>query len=475
MRTARISALFVIILLLSIPGCRTSDLLVPELSAASRDVYIVPDLPTYIHYISLWDADNQFPVFIGESEYTKKFLMSYGKARVSKVKPVDIGSINSELIYRALYASWGPEELADIKEEITKEKLRDRLKKLGRKPRGIVITNAADMEFAGGLALAAGHKQLLDFYQSNWPFNDSVNLPKMSVKYDEKEKIRRDLFLIVKSWGYGFGGLGDDIDYITLALDIQPGTYSYNPRQRKNTAGFSLDDAINRLSPDGFARDKNGKPFGQSNVYAYTGRLVEVDAGTALYQAMCSLFCPIERALYFDWWPPKWGRTCTAAAPVLRKKLDVTIYHRAGGIKADIVSWRSAMRKKNTRFDFVHVSATGKYDTWNKGTTDDIPDTKPVVVFFAHSNASRNPKNNETIIGRWLKNGAYITYGSIAEPYATAFSLPKDVAQSLVNGDPFGKAFQQKEKLPPALRIPWRLIYIGDPLRELEPECSQTR
>ncbi len=471
----RLSALFILIFFAATLGCRDSAFLVAEVPAASNDVYIVPDLPTYIYYISRWDADNQFPVFIGESVYTNKFLMSYPDAKVARVKSVDVGNVNQQLVYKALYASWGPENLTDIKEEITKEKLGARLAKLGRKPLGIVLTNIGDMEFAGGYALAAGHKQLLDFYRSNRPFSDSVNTHRMSVSVEEKEKIRQDIYLIIKSWGYRFGGLDDDIDYITLALDIQPGTYSYNPRQKKITAGFSLDDAINRLSPDGFLRDKDGKPYGKSNVYAYMGRLVEADNGMAVYQAMCSLFCPIKRAFYFDWWPEKWDRTCKAAAPILRRKLDVTIYHQSGGVRANIDTWQSAMKKGNKKFDFIRVSATGNYNKWNQGTTDDIPDTKPVVVHFAQSTAGRNPKNNETIIGRWLRNGAYITYGAIAEPYASSFNVPKDVAQSIIDGESFGRAFQQKEKLPDALRIPWKLIYVGDPMRRLDPECRQTR
>ena len=475
MKILRLSALFFILLVAVTLSCRESEIIVPEVSAATRDVFIVPDLPTYVYYISLWDADNQFPVFIGESKYTQKFLMSYDGARVRKVESVDVGNVNKQMVYKALYASWGPEKLTDIDEEIGKDKLRERLKELDRKPMGIVITNLGDMEFPGGLALAAGHKQLLDFYQSNQPFNDSVNTGKAALKYEEKEKLRVELFTLVRSWGYKFHELGDDIDYITLALDIQPGTFSYNPRQKKLTAGFSLDDAINRLSPDGYLRNKEGKPYGNSNVYAYLGRLLEADEGMAVYQAMCGLFCPIEKAFYFDLWPENWSRTCSVALPIIRKKLEVSLYSKSTTIKATIDSWNSVMRKGNQKYDFIHVSATGKYNEWNKGTTDDIPDTRPVVVYFAQSNASRNPKNNETITGRWLRNGAYIVYGAIAEPFASSFNLPKTVAEGIVDDMPFGKAFQQKETLPSAFRIPWKLIYIGDPLRRLKPECRQTK
>jgi hypothetical protein len=401
--------------------------------------------------------------------------MSYGKARITRVDPVDIGNPSRELVYKALYASWGPESVTDIDESITKDKLRERLTELDRKPRGIVITNIGDMEFPGGLALAAGHKQLLDFYQSNWPFNDSVITSKMSITIEEKEKVRRAVYDIIRAWGYAFVGLDDDIDYITLALDIQPGTYGPGFKVKKMVGGYSLDDAINRLSPDGVIPGKDGKPLGPPNVYAYVGRLVEADSGMALYQAMCSLFCPMERAFYFDWWPEKWGKPCKAAAPIMKKKLKVTIYHESGVVKANIESWRYEMRKGNQKHDFIHVSAAGGYDNWRAGKLDDIPESKPVVVYFAHSGGSRNPKNNDTIIGRWLRNGAYITYGAITEPFAASFNTSRTVAESIVKGVPFGRAFQQKETLSPAYRRPWKLIYVGDPLRELEPECRQTR
>ena len=442
---------------------------------AKSDVYIVPDIETYLYYISLWDADNQFPVFIGQNKYSEKFIEAYPKAKIIKANAVKIGNLNQQLVYKALYASWGQEKVTDIREEITKERIRERLKQLNRKPLGIIITNIGDMEFAGGFALAAGHKQLLDFYQSKWKASDSIDFSKISVKSEEKEKIRHDFFEIIGSWGYQFAGLNDDIDYITIALDIQHVTYIYNPVQKKETSGFSLDDAINRVSPDGFLRDNEGKPYGKSNVYAYVGRLVEAEHGMAVYQAMCSLFLPIRKAFYFDWWQERFNRKCSDAMPIIRKKIDATLFSISGAVKANLENWKLEFKNGNKKYDFIHVSAAGGYKDWRTGTTDDIPDTKPVVVYFAHSNASRNPKNNETIIGRWLRNGAYITYGSISEPYMPAFNTSKDVAESIVAGDPFGKAFQKKETLADSMRIPWKLMYVGDPLRRLEPECKQMR
>ena len=83
---------------------------------------------------------------------------------------------------------------------------------------------------------------------------------------------------------------------------------------------------------------------------------------------------------------------------------------------------------------------------------------------MAHSNSARNPKDNDTVCGRWLSNGAYAYYGAIREPHAQSFNRSEIVAQSILRSQPLGKAFTQKTHLIPRFTLPWRLVYIGDPL-----------
>ena len=130
-----------------------------------KEIYIAPDLGTYLYAISMWDADKIFPVFMDkEDRYTKKFAEAYADG--DKIKYVELlkhktGEITQQLVYKTLYAAWGPETLDDLeKNEIGQAQIKQRLAELGHVPEGIVITNIKDAEFAGGIALAAGHKQI---------------------------------------------------------------------------------------------------------------------------------------------------------------------------------------------------------------------------------------------------------------------------------------------------------------------------
>jgi len=432
----------------------------------ARQIYIAPDLGTYLYAISLWDADKIFPVFMDRNDrYTKKFADAYadgGEIEYIELPKHKVGRVNEELVYKTLYAAWGPETLEDFKKrKIGREDIKKRFTELNHVPEGIVITNIKDAEFAGGLALAAGHKQILAFYEPKYKFNFYPKKSKTPIPWHEKENIRDDIIGCIDGWGYPYKGLGEGIDYITLALDI---THTYNPLdpKGKHQQLFSLDDAINRLKPDGvrssFLIYGTDKRIGFWNVFAYTGRLLEATKHMALYQAMCSLFIPVRKALFYDRWKSEWRMECRAGAWIMRSNVYTF---------STIRGWSHWMGDFNT-WDFVRMnSAGGAYD-WGKRSVDEFVDSTPCIVYFAHSGSARYPGDVDSICGRWLFNGAYIYYGSISEPYAHAFNAPDNMARGMVAGMPLARAFQRKETLPPVVTGPWKLIYIGDPLKVVE-------
>ncbi len=417
-------------------------------------VYIVPDLSSFLYWIGKWDADYKFPVFIGKDKYVEKFMFAFKPEKIIYPKPVNLGKVDKTLIYRALYASWGPEGVKDVK-DINKKQLKERLKLLRIKPKGVVFTNLESEELAGGIALACGRKQLLDFYNPGLPYAHPATS-------EEKETIRKEIISRIENWGYTYKELGDEIDYITLALDI--------PYRYQN--GYSLDDAINRLEA------KNEACF------AYVGRLLGTakkpntlnnrpgadnkaerglscqGRGMPIYQAMCGLFLRVDKALFFDRWPEKWNRRTSEAA------WEITDYVPALQVAkqdSSLKRWREIMEDGN-RYPFVYVNSSGPPARWDDGTTEDIPDSVPAVVIFAHSNSAADPKNKETIAGRWLANGAYVYYGSVSEPYNASFNRPLDFINEVLQDNPLAGACEKKETLPPRFRPPWKLIYIGDPL-----------
>ncbi|MDP8263725.1 MAG: hypothetical protein P9M13_10560 [Candidatus Ancaeobacter aquaticus] len=427
------------IIILSILFASISDLKSTSLASQTQDksVYIVPDIETFLYTLSTWDRHTRFPIFIGVNRYTEKFLRAYPDYAVIKAPAAHYVDLTEETVLKALYASWGPETLFDIKKKITPKDIKKRLRKMRVQPQGIVFTDIEDRECAGGLLLAAYHKQCLEFLDINIEKLLTQKEDKKYLNNKAKETIRLTIIKKIAAWGYPYKGLGTGIDYITLALQFP---FSYQ-------GGNSLDDAINRIEPQ------------STDCYSYVGRLVDNNLGMALYQANASVFLPTSSAFFFDTWPEKWNYRMGCAYWFFLQHIPSILYE---GTTGRIDAWRSIMKFGNF-FNFIFVQSSGSSKSW-AGTVDDIPDSVPVIVYFSHSYSAANFYDPQTIAGRWLANGAYIYLGSINEPMNAAFQKSIHIASAIKKNYPLGKAFQRKEYLMKNFAKPWRLIYIGDPL-----------
>lgn len=463
---------------LAFPGAGASS--EPE----ARVVYIVPDLGTYVYAISLWDNENRFPIFLGEGRFLDIFLKGYPGAELKRLEHKEVGEVDQELVYRALYAAWGPETLDDAPSKVSRDDLKARLEALGVVPRGIVVTSLEDAEFAGGLALAAGHKQPLVFHKSRLKRSLEPEVWDNSAPETTKESLRRQFLEDVEEWGYPYEGLGEGIDYITLGLNMR---HTYRLRRDnlpKDPAwGHSMTDALGRLTASGLVvLEKPGGPKkGEPAVYAYCGLLIEAAPQMALYQAMASLFAETPKALFYDIWGTKIpGLEGVKGYQVLRSKVHTVNRDHREAPRVSGEQWKRLMAGGHN-FGFIHVATSGSAYKWSGSDVEDVPEGRPCAVHFAQSNSAANPALTDTIAGRWLLNGAYVYYGAVSEPYAPSFNAAQTVAQTLVAGGTYGEAFQRKDTLPGMFRKPWRLVYIGDPMARPrfvedpdEPEWSRT-
>lgn len=401
------------------------------LSEGAKKIVIVPDQKTFLYYLSTWNPDNRFPIFINKNKFVDKFASVYngGNNYFEYADSKNTGKITRSTAYKVLRASLSDKNIDDFSQECSKSDLINFFTAKNIKPQGLVLTGIKSSKLPAALALASYHGQILDFYTP--PASSLLGA------YSEKSKeiIRKDIINIIQSWGYPYKGLGNGIDAITIALNM-PFKYSKY---------YSLDDAVNRETPNAV------------DCYAYTGRLLDVVDGMALYQAMCSIFLNTQNCLLFDKWPPRWGRSLELGAWELRKKIPCLV------IRDSFKKWRRLVEPLN-RFDLIFINAAGSPDNWSGGTLDDIPDTEPVAIHFAHSSSAADPTNPNTIAGKWLLNGAFIYYGAISEPYADSFNRSLDMAERLIKGAPFGAAVQNKTTIPKNRAKPWRLILIGDPL-----------
>ncbi len=437
-------------------------------AGTERVVYLVSDLPTFLHYLSMWDGDRRFPIFMARDRYFDRFVRAYKPDKVLKVSAKELGRVDHDLLRAAVCAAWGEETIEDFPRGVSVKECKRRLDIPGKKPAGIVLTHTDAKQLPAALALAAAHRQVLDFL--NVP--SSVQKVKLAgaMSFEQKETVRKAVIETIEQWGYEYRSLGDEMDFITLALDFPigyMGTDSATGTQQR----LCLDDGINRLTPDGSPpsgsenkKDEKDKAEKRGHCYAYVGRLLEAEEGMSLYQAMCSIFLDTRNALYFDRWPEKWGLRCQEGAWVMQTRLHSTVVKTND---SSMAKWRQLVGKLNP-FGFVHVNSAGGAKDWGDGKVSDIPESIPTIVYFAHSFSASDPYDETTIAGKWLRNGAYIYFGAMSEPFAQSFNMARTVAVSAVAGEPLGKAFQAKEMLHQRFSFPWKQIYIGDPLHRIE-------
>lgn len=444
----------------------------PSSGEAQKVVYVVPDLPTFVYYLSKWNGEERFPIFLTRNAYFEKFIEAYKPERLLLAKPVDIGRTDEDLLRAAVCAAWGDETITDFRRGLSRGAFKERLDRAGRPGRspgagkvsGIVLTDLETPQLPAALALAAAHGQLLDFLRL--PSSVRKAKPTTDLTFEQKEEIRQNVIKMLEQWGYPYKNLGDEVDYITLALDIPLG-YAGTDVTTGTKQRLCLDDGINRLTPDGSALSPEAKKTpaadARGSCYAYVGRLLEAEEGMSLYQAMCSIFLGVDSALYFDRWPEKWGLRAQEGWWVMQTRIPTVLVRQS---ESSLAKWRELVGKQNP-FGFVHINSAGGSRQWGDGKVSDIPESAPAIVYFAHSFSAVNPYDETTIAGAWLRRGAYIYFGAISEPFAQSFNVSHTVADAAVNGEPLGKAFLNKEFLHPRFTFPWKQIYIGDPLHRV--------
>jgi hypothetical protein len=414
-------------------------------------VYIVPDIKTYLYYISLWDSSKIYPVLIEGSKLNDKFIEAFKPKEVKKVRSALVpGNVDEAMIYRALYTSWNEEDiLSEVKKDYSKEDIKEFFDSNGHIPAGMVLYNLNSGEMAGGLALASARLQALD----SLPY---VKKGERVVNVIEMRSLKDKIDMIIKSWDYPYEGQLDGIDYITIAGDFP---YAYDYKQTTSPGRYALDDALCRN--DEAKRD------------AYVGRLIG-GFNESIYQAMCSIFLQPEDVLFFNSYDSKgtWLNYRTdLAAGMLSGGFDVTNIDKG---EATLDRWHIITQGAGNVYDLVFVNSSGGPSDWNlsgsKGTSDDVPESVAAVVVYTHSNSAANPYDENTIAGRWLKNGAYIYFGSVSEPYVQSFKTPSEIAADLLFGRPFSQSLRKDSG---SWSSPWKLIYIGDPMYGLMPKAPR--
>ena len=311
------------------------------------------------------------------------------------------------------------------------------LKADGVPPVGVVMVDPADPAWVAGLALAAGRVQVLIRGEAKGNINAQMS-------GGRAEGIDAEFREACDSAGLTWNELGDEIDAITVAMTVPSKVGS------DDDGPLALTDVLGRA------------PGSADRRWAIAG-LVAGDAPSTLYRAMCGLFLVLESAWLFDGYPDTSGWRAydltEAGAALEAGGYSVTLFDTPNQ-SAD--AWRAAVAP-GVSADLIMVNTMGNADrlslTPGRVRATGVPVLhRPAAVSFVHSFSAQSPGARNTIAGRFFDHGAYAYFGSVDEPFLSAFVPSPEVAKRMAGGA--GMALSCR-----AVRgRVWKLNYFGDPL-----------
>ena len=426
-------------------------------------VVLAQDLSSFAKALSCWTEKTFFPVLLKDDLYAPKFIAVFKPAQVilAPAEPVAPASVPAGtpalppelqpgLIRETLLASWASARPAAAPKECSDDDLRARLKQLGIQPAGVVFSDAASSEAAGGLALAAGRFEGFEFLPMPHLGQDKearTVKPGDQISKDAAWALARQVREGLARWGVsGQDGWGS----VTLA-----GGYPYRYNGDKDGYNFGNTYALDDL----LGRDADLVRV------AATGRLLG-DAARSAYQAACSLFLQPDSALLFNTYGTNprsiWGAyRMDFCESQWQARLKLTHLKDAG---ASVETFRAAVFPWN-RTQVIAINSSGGATDWSVGggggTADDFPVGGPVAIHVTHSGSAANPYDPDTLAGRAVWGGAFFYFGSVAEPFLSSFQPPRYYAPRLAAGAPWAAVFRQRAGQ--YFGYPWRLMIVGDP------------
>ncbi len=416
-------------------------------------VVIVDDLSKYLDAISAWEGPVKFPILYDDGtllakDHIARFVRTYRPDHVYRLEGQSEqawGGSDQQRQDRinAAFAAAIHEPEPDWKMTLKA------LKETGIVSPGVVVIDPMYRHWGAGLALAAGRLQPI-IYMSNPGIALHTLEPAMakSVNLGIEQGLRK--------MGYRFDEIGDEIDSITLAvgLGVKIKTGPGNQDILATTDQIGRTDA----SMGGLR-------------WAWCGQF-RGSASSSIYQAMCSIFLPIESAFIWDGYPTTgdWARyDGTAADQVLKQagfetELFDTPRNSLAGFKG-----RSSSRPVDASLILMNSKGSHVYFDLpqareGSGKPGDLPVlAQPSVLHMVHSFSLSAPRSARTVGGRWLERGVYLYAGSVNEPYLSGFVPTPFVAQRLLARMPFAAAVHYDDGQA------WKITVIGDPLKTISP------
>ena len=401
-------------------------------------VVLVPDEASFYEALAAWSLGGHFPILIetdDSREDVARFIRAFQPGHVYrfavKSKLPREKKSRREHIQRAVRAAWDCSDDNELQQLWKSEK--------SPCPTGLVVMSGHDPASIAGAALAAGRGEIIAWTDTG---GGSVNT---NASPDKITRLGHDIRCVLESSGYGWREMGDDIDAITICLNI-PGKVP----APSGKGVLALTDVV--------GRDENSQRF------AYVGWIFADTPGEAAYRAMCALFLQPGNAFLFDGYGGGKPWSDYSVAPAAKHLSKAGLRTRMiGSPNGNISAWRQ-WAAEGTDAELIHVNTSGNPTYFQlagktQGWARDIPPlNRPALVSMIHSWSATSPDDFNTLAGRWLAHGAYAYLGSVQEPYLAAFLPPELFTRRLLSGYPWGAAARIDNARP------WKIQVIGDPL-----------
>ncbi|MHB1158191.1 MAG: hypothetical protein ACYC26_15305 [Phycisphaerales bacterium] len=399
---------------------------------------LVPDAESFYAALNYWTDSTCFPVLIDDGWYAPLFARAFNPKQIVRFS-VPRGSGTGQTSSGERAGASSPPASSDLKSliESHNKPFDERDHKTTPPPAGMVVIDPASHTAAAGYALAKGRDQPILIFHSDLKFNQTITVHQLGpINQTLMEAAQKFGVLNLAQWSA-----------LTLAAEL-PLRYTIE----KQPGVFACDDLLGRAA--------NGLRL------AVCGRLMG-DQTQSIYAAMSSLFLQPQNALLFDDYSNRGGPFVEYqqhdAEKILATRYAVT---RTAGQDVTAAMFRKLTRT-GTGFDMIWLNSSGGAFSMDlrggAGRPDDMPLGHASIIHTIHSGSASSPENPDTLAGRAMIGGCYWYFGSISEPYLTAFTEPTFLAERALTHNPL--AFAARQILPPhPMYKPWKLMVFGDPL-----------
>ena len=404
-------------------------------------VVLVDSERAFVAAIEQWTEGKFWPVLFDDNWFAPIFIEAFEPDRVMRFELAgDAGAFENE-------AAMGDRVRLSVHQH--NDHVMKAISKHPPRP-GLVAMCPTQSVGLGGLALARGRLQPIVLVDDPPNANQLFDLKKLS-------SFNAALLMAAHRWK-----ILSDESWLGLTLAVELPTRYEMPKEATAKQGHAR-----RAVDDLLGRTKQGLRL------AVVGRLMG-PGERSVYQAMSSLFLQPRTALLLNTYGKRKGETWArfdqqAAADILSRWYDVV------ALVGDTATGDHVRRatRPTSPFDMIWINSSGGGRRWTidkGGSPTDLPIGRASAVHMVHSYSLTDAWSPRTVAGWMIAGGAFWYYGSLDEPYLTAFNAPTGMSVKVTAGTPLAFAARKMHGLP--LSQPWRLGLIGDPLYVLREESA---